>query len=499
MKQQILYRSFFISLLLATLHACTDEVSVTEEQAIRLTVSVTDGGYLSAAGKAPATRAEEDEYRTKFTAGDKIGLYAVRNSKIVEPYNNLCLTYDGTAWKFPSDDATTYWYEGAVYYAYYPYNSSQTGIDASATNVDGFFANVVSGWTPATDQSTYEKYTDQDLMTGVGTVGSSQADGTRPLSITLTHRMGLVELKLPYKKYTLSTDNTYTWYLNPPHTEFNFTPCRMGVAHYRYIVKPGTDYSLSGSYTNATNATASWSLTANVTAGNCKSYTIDKAEVAEVTYTLQFGDYYCRDENGYGYLLSKETDTDELSKHQCVGVVFRVNKDNSDDSGYPSGLSVHGYAVAMTEGANTTWGPTNRKVGTPNSNTDWKGYKNQQTILNYAGNNSLEMASTFPAAYHCVIYGTASGSGGIKWAAPINSSGWYLPASGQVNSLYQNRATINSLLSKIVNATAIGNGYYWASSENTAEMAYVQHFVDNTSVVVTQKNNNNIPRAVLTF
>lgn len=82
-----------------------------------LTITVTDGAYAPAptaddnddTTPATATRAVERGYATEFTAGDKIGLYEVTEkeqgnggsiySGITQ---NLCLTYDGTAWTLPS-------------------------------------------------------------------------------------------------------------------------------------------------------------------------------------------------------------------------------------------------------------------------------------------------------------------------------------------------------------------------------------------------------------
>lgn len=77
--------------------------------ATALTVTVTDGAYAPAEspdGSTPATRAVERGYGTEFTAGDRIGLYAVEIDKQDQSrrnlrYENLCLTYDGTNWTPP--------------------------------------------------------------------------------------------------------------------------------------------------------------------------------------------------------------------------------------------------------------------------------------------------------------------------------------------------------------------------------------------------------------
>lgn len=102
-----------------------------------LTISVSDGGYAAADG-APqgsyvgaSTRATEVDYQTKFTAGDKIGMYAVKNTAIVDGINNLCLTAaddgsGGIKWELPAGNTTSLPAD-ATYYAYYPWRSPLTG------------------------------------------------------------------------------------------------------------------------------------------------------------------------------------------------------------------------------------------------------------------------------------------------------------------------------------------------------------------------------------
>lgn len=85
-----------------------------------LTISVSDGGYAPAESTANATadgmpqgshvvastRATEDGYRTKFTAGDRIGIFAVKDGVQASDIKNLCLTAadngsGGIKWELP--------------------------------------------------------------------------------------------------------------------------------------------------------------------------------------------------------------------------------------------------------------------------------------------------------------------------------------------------------------------------------------------------------------
>ena len=63
----------------------------TDTNRTTFTIEVSDGGYAPAEGEKLDTRAAENGYTTQFTAGDKIGVFAVKNNEIVAEVNNLCL------------------------------------------------------------------------------------------------------------------------------------------------------------------------------------------------------------------------------------------------------------------------------------------------------------------------------------------------------------------------------------------------------------------------
>lgn len=130
-----------------------------------LTITVTDGAYAPVptandedVATAPATRAVERGFATEFTAGDKIGLYAViererSDGKLSYQVitKNLCLTYNGTAWALPegaeltperpADGSRTY------YYAYYPW---QQDMADKVVGDNGIYIESPTGtpWTP---------------------------------------------------------------------------------------------------------------------------------------------------------------------------------------------------------------------------------------------------------------------------------------------------------------------------------------------------------------
>lgn len=475
-----------------------------------ITVSVSDGGYMANAPSAPGTRTVEEGYTTRFTAGDKIGLYAVKDGAIVA--SNICLTAEtgssgnGIAWQVP--EGTTLYYEGAgtKYFAYYPWQSTLSGSpDASATDATGFFADVVSRWTPATDQGTYAKYTAQDLMTSSGTPCSKQPNGTYSLSFTLTHAMALVVIETPVTKYTLtdvsgSTSSPgYTWTAEAPDTRFyGFTPYSPAVGTYRYLVKPGQSGAgdLMGSYTattGGTTATKEYAVTQNgLIAARYAFYKVDNATVTEKSHTLQAGDFYLSD----GSLVSKDAALTDAQKQACIGIVMKAGKDNSGDwadldtykdKGGNTMSTIHGYVLALKDGNGGSvcaWGSYGIAVGTnQQQNTLFYGYSNTQTIKSYASSNSKNLQSDFPAAYHASVgYETA-------YPAPTNSSGWFFPSTGQCWYWYQNKDVLKSSMDK-----AGGNGwqsYYWSSTELSGYAAIGAWFVNfsNGSVGNVTKSN----------
>lgn len=323
------------------------------------TIEVSDGGYAPAEGEKPDTRATENGYATQFTEGDKIGVFAVKNGAIVDGVNNLCLVATAETdaggnssrlvWK-TENGKTPLNISGAAYYAYYPWQSDgniTSKVDASKTDVDAFFAGFVSGWIPDNDQGTYTTYTGFDLMIASGT----PAD--KSLSFSMQHKMALVVIDLPKTKYKLTDADSkplsdYTAD-GVPDTKFNgFTPYRMNDGTYRYLINPAATENLSGSYSNATPATAEWQFEASATAGQYAKYAIDggSSKTIEKTHQLQAGDFFMKD----GTLLGKDETPTPAQQAACIGIVYWVGDIKGDnytllDSKFPDGT--HSLVVSL--------------------------------------------------------------------------------------------------------------------------------------------------------
>lgn len=283
MKKKYIHIVTGLLLAAAGLWSCSSEdtldVGTDTPAGQTFSISVADGGYSSATGGIH-TKAAEQSYQTVFTAGDRIGVFAVKNNQVITQVNNLCLTAadnGGTLeWKDANGNAPLK-FEGAAYYAYYPYQSTLTGsLDASATDAAGFFANVIGNWTPVTDQSTYEKYTAQDLMVARGSISGGK------ITFGMEHRMALVVIDLPETKYSFSNTPAISDYITDPlDTRFdNYSPYRMSDGRYRYLVRPGSTATLTGGYTDASGTVKGWSIAPSISGGNYNTYTIDGGQIS---------------------------------------------------------------------------------------------------------------------------------------------------------------------------------------------------------------------------
>ena len=453
-----------------------------------LTVQVTDGGYSSAEGTHPDTRATENGYKTQFTTGDKIGLYAVKNSAIVTGYTNLCLTLtdDGNgnlSWKLP--EGSGLWYEGAsagiTYYAYYPYQPDADMTDKvtpTATDASGFFTELEEKWAPATDQSTPAAYTAQDLMTGIGTVSGNGMSHT--LTFNFTHQMALAVIKTPITKYELKDASGISlpdYTLPAPDLTFNgFAPCAMSDGSYRYLVNPCLKQSqpqLSGSYTNS-DKTQEFIFTPDIDTGTYKTYTVDNGSmnVIEKTHILQAGDFYMKD----GSLVGKDENLTAAQQAACIGIVFYVGDPTkitpanaaasiSDKTQLQGDATLkafhpnctHGVVVALQDaGSKTTWqnlpvnvqdwlNTSSNNNYTTNGGTSGSylpvlsGPNSDAPVNNIQGYNNTKAIEAFNVA-------PANSSNKVtpvelvvdyrkKVSVPQECSGWYLPSAKELTLL----------------------------------------------------------------
>ena len=527
MKRNIFLNSSLFLLLSFSLllPSCSEDLQgnapASSGQSLR--IHVDDSGYTATS----QTRAQEKDYQTLFTAGNKIGVFAVKEGAIVSGINNLCLTATASSsgeltWA-QAAGSNVQLFVDATYYAYYPWQENLTGeLDPAADNADAFFANVITKWTPASDQSDYAKYTVQDLMIAQGTLSG------KSLSFSMAHQMSLVVIDLPKANLKLSNDESYTWISDIPDMKLEFNPYRMSDGTYRYLVKPSASNGLTGSYINGNNVKVTWTVTPSASAGMYKTYKVDGGSSTRIekSHILQVGDFYCKNASGEGYLIPKDIAslTDEQQK-DCVGVVYWLGDINSYnygllDSKFPSGT--HGLVVSLWdmpspddnnnfkmkwtyddyESVNNWLGSAiwSGKVGRPGNFTSiqaqdkMQGYANTVALEEYnkyienPGNSKNQDLRVKPV----------KGLSAFQDAhpAPENSSGWYWPSLCELQYVCWGQGNGQSISGKYlletqfgkVGGTSFGDNNYYLSSTEVSDLDVNSVYFNNGRVVKTFKH-----------
>lgn len=247
------------------------------------------------------------------------------------------------------------------------------------------------------------------------------------------------------------------------------------------------------------------------------------------------GDYLMKD----GTVLGKEsTLTPELAS-QVVGIVFYVGQHDIDFSDYSeTGIGqekCHGYAVALTnvhndENDRLCWekgpnGESDKKVGTSTSYSAWHGYSNQQKFHEFVKKNAGWEMKHFPAALACETYGNrtvdqnGNSTAAYEWqeplAAPTNTSGWFLPACGQIYEIFGRRTplenSINNVKDSLPNDCSYknyikglkGSKNFWSSTEdnNATNKAWFMTYSEEGSIRDAENKSSTSydVRAVLAF
>ena len=148
-----------------------------------------------------------------------------------------------------------------------------------------------------------------------------------------------------------------------------------------------------------------------------------------------------------------------------------------------------GFAVSLTE-VSKTWSSGSEDVScltnyksSSTAMTDMNGKTNTMCLVNYSSSYS------YPAAEYCNTFSAVSNGKG--------SSGWYLPAAGELYSMSFSYGAINLGLQKL-SKTHISSNYYWSSSEY--DSYYVRYVTPSDGYVgVDFKHYSHRVRCVIAF
>lgn len=420
-----------------------------------------------------------------FATGDRMGLFVVKDGVIVDGYDNVACTYNGTDWL---PDRNLYFHSGATYLAYYPYHEAMNG-KACTDDIIHCFGTMLY----TADQSTRQLYTSCDLMTAEVVEPASES-----LTFNFRHEMVMLEIALPVRKYRVSDEADAYEYSTPIVATFtiagreNTKPYMLGKGIYRYLVLPAAGEIVIDVEFRTAEKTVTYSKEMlAVVAGSYKRLDVTRREISSAITVrpLAVGDFYYSDGSICPHELSPQKDG-------CIGVVMKVGRAEADTSAFPV---IHGYVLGLHDangGCPCPWSTSGGETGAQSAISGFSGYGNTQSVKQYAADNGMHLKDSFPAVY----YATADYE--KSYPAPAAGSGWFLPSAGQCQCWIDNKAM---LLKSVRKATGDKSynwcRYYWSASETPdlpALFAWSLSF-DHGSVGFDGKLYDNFVRPCLVF
>lgn len=466
-----------------------------------LSVTATSEGFVDTDN---LSRVTDNGVATTFENGDKMGLYVVGADKVI--LKNIPLTYSEGKW---TADRNIYYYEGADYVAYFPYNESLETA-SSASEGETLTATVEAGIKAAgdevlksavnQDQDTYHK---ADLM--MAKVASAAISG-QSLDFALEHQYALVEFALPVYKFKYLKANSDSEYkeFSVPMTDFTMevnetevTPYKTPEGTFRYLIQPGTETTLSEvKFTDPSDRkpVTVEAKTVTLAAGNYKKYNVSinvndtpQTPSSEAEVIDLIGCFLCDD----GTIWPNKWKENVPSN--VVGIIYSQIGEGDLAGSDIANKDFNYYALAVNEVKGfgfdkTTEGTFDFPDGVFKVTSDDSGTGNIFSIQDMSGYQSTQ--ALIGASIGTSIKGALE-----RWSKPENmeSSGWFIPSAGQYWKL-----------TNLVSSESLGtpgwtnNSRYGFSSENAVsttlkELAsYCKRNVagDRTSRVVDTDNHN---------
>ena len=457
MKNYFMKSSMMLMAVSAALASCTQEDVLQNTPAqpsdneLKLSVSTQD--FVSDAQGRAITN--NDDKRTSFEDGDQMGLYIFSEDGEVL-CDNLLYTYNGGNW---TTDKTIYQYKNAQYVAYFPYCKDLSGVAVAENNAESDTEEGAEGSTPSitesvtknitayfttnilntvsqTDAETYEQ---ADLMVATAT----QVTGENVI-LALKHQFSMIELNVPCRKYITQAGGFE--YAAPVKMDVEINGktelYRAAEGVYRMIVVPETTPTFDGSVVyDALKPIYFSSSSAQMTplaAGTFTQFNVTYTDPAVEGLTkdeatgryirpLQPGDYYYSDGTIYPYT---EGTVDQPITEGCIGVIFEVG------TGVPNTPWTHGSVLALKSLGQAKWSANRctvegNMIETLSDDVTVKsGYEVTQALVKTSGflwNDAANLA-----------YNLGKGEYDSQYAAPVYSSGWYLPSIADWVEVIQN-------------------------------------------------------------
>jgi Cu/Ag efflux protein CusF len=355
---------FILATLLLMLAGCSsDDVVSGLTNASGLKFSITDQGMTSVSTFTRAT-IDSTTMTTTFEVGDEVGVFGVKDGKVVSGINNLKLTYNSNGfWTAESSVDYSTDLDGVTFYGYYPY-SADMEFDASLADP---FATTVVNEEISSQQSTQSLFNTADLMTSSG----ATVDATyHSVTLVMNHRNALVNIELPNSSYVFTNADPYVLTkasnvsfkkgdetINPYFDESGQV--------YRFIISANDTSSITVSFTNNEKTHhAMVSTLYGIGAGQYAEYVIDGG-VSLTMMTLQVGDYYLSD----GRLVSKGSVLTDAQKEKVIGIVYKLG--TTDAIAESNSSCTHAMVVGTTT-YKGKWGNIKGSTTSDENTAGWK-------------------------------------------------------------------------------------------------------------------------------
>lgn len=417
--------------------------SCTQNEELETPTPSNDGDVLNVVATAndfvssdPTSRISETNYTTTFEKDDAIGVFVVRDGEAVVSNMKMTLDTDGTTWA-GENGAKLYYYKDADYIAYSPYTEGLSV--TSETEIVDYFTTKLER---TTGQSTLAEYQAADLMTA--SVKAADVQRGQDISFSFTHKMSMIEIKVPIRAYKTSGTTPYEYSaplgLSVEIDNAEYALCTFGKETtgeagsevtkgiYRCIVAPivapsETTLNVEGEFQDGSVPVyfpATGVLSVTPEAGKYKGIDVNYTyQNYTATRDLQVGDYYYAD----GSICPG--DMENIPSNGCVGVIFSVETSAIDQSLKWS----HGYVIALENttgevGTYSKWGTgdlDDNKLAINSPLTNMDGY----TISDKLSDSDAVKAAK---AYTVTI--------------PESTSGWYLPSAAQLAAFLNNMCSM---------------------------------------------------------
>lgn len=424
-----------------------------------LTVRATAAGFASLpVSPETATRIpQEDGLVTRFTAGDAIGLFAIKDKAIADGANNIRLTYTPETDEWKTANGDFYWYEGTSYIAYYPYKKDIT-IDPTQTE-EMIVGALAAAMPPAADQSDAGKYAASDLMIATGSPDTgNEGTGRKTLNLSFAHQFTLLILEPQIHVTCIEPADAGFTYRNQsttwaPDTKARqvtmngIKACKMDNGTFRAIIAPQEKGQIQCSYSTDNvilneekTVTAAGSTTA-FNAGECHTLKINSLipGPGSLIRPLAPGDFVFQGTDGIEVYPGDGLLTDgKIPEYQqAIGMVITCTADKLTDPKCNENNWNHAYVMALDSIGTGKWGDKDVDKAIDNFNTEVRvdlnmnGYSETETMLEHHADK--ENFTTVYTTFSILVEYRQ------KDNIPNNSrSPWFIPSIGQWCDMLKN-------------------------------------------------------------